>query len=128
MLWKVWVPWLHVCVDLTLLPSGKFMVSGWIAGRRFWTGLPSITKIEVAPVSAIACNVAIVIALRYCGEGAPNRCLAAAATFCLTIFFAKVVGNESVVQFEVTVVLSSSTTFIVTLMIWVVSKENTGTK
>ncbi len=26
---------LHVCVDLTLLPSGKFMVSGWIAGQRF---------------------------------------------------------------------------------------------
>ncbi len=113
---------------MTLLPSGKFMVSGRIAGRRFWTGVPSITKVKVAPVSAIACDVAIVIALRYCGKGAPNRCRAAAARLCLTIFFAKVVGNESVVQFEVTIVLLSSTIFIVTLMIWVGSKENAETK
>ena len=34
----------HVCVDLTLLPSDKFIVSGCIAGRRFWMGVPSITK------------------------------------------------------------------------------------
>jgi hypothetical protein len=108
---------LHVCVDLTLLPSGKFMISGWIAGRRFWTGVPSNTKIEVAPMSAIACNVAIVIALRYCGKGSPNRCHAAAAKFCLTFFFAKVVGIASDVQFEVTIVLLSSTTLIVTLII-----------
>jgi hypothetical protein len=88
----------------------------------------SITKIEVAPVSAITCNVAIVIVLRYCGKGAPNRCRAAAARFCLTIFFPKVVGNELVVQFEVTIVLLSSTTFIVTLMIWMGSEENAETK
>jgi hypothetical protein len=119
---------LHVCIHLTLLPSGKFMVSGWIAGRRFWTGVPSITKIEVAPISAIACNVAIVIALRYCGKGVSNRCHAAAARFCLTTFFAKVVGDELAVQFEVTIVLSSSTTFIVTLMIWVGSEEIAETK
>jgi hypothetical protein len=42
---------------------------------------------------------------------------------CLTIFFTKVVGNESAVQFEVTIVLSSSTTFIVTLIIWVGSEK-----
>jgi hypothetical protein len=118
----------HVCVDLTLLPSGKFMVSGWIAGWRFWTGVLSVTNIEVAPVFAIACNVAIVIALRYCGKGVPSRCRAAAARFYLMVFFAKVVGDESVVQLEVTIVLSSSTTFIVTLMICVESKENTETK
>ncbi len=112
----------HVCVDLTLLPSGKFMVSGWIAGQRFWTGVPSITKIEVAPVSAIACNIAILIALRFCGKGAPNRSHAAGARFCLTFFFAKIVGIASDVQFEVT------TTFIVTLIIWVGSKENAETK
>ncbi len=34
---------------------------------------------DVAPVSTIACNVAIVIALRYWGVGAPNRCHAGAA-------------------------------------------------
>jgi hypothetical protein len=118
----------HVWVDLTLLPSGKFMVSGWIAGQRFWMGVPSITKIDVAPVSAIACNVAIVIALRYCGKGAPNRCHIEAARFCLTIFFAKLVGVASAVQLEVRIVLSSSTTFIVTLIIWVGSKENAENK
>ncbi len=118
----------HVCVDLTLLPSGKCVVSGWIAGRRFWMGVPSITKIEVAPVSAITCDVAIVIALRYCGKGAPNRCHAAAASFCHMIVFAKVVSDESVVQFEVMIVLWSSTTFIGTLIIWVGSKENVETK
>ncbi len=91
-------------------------------------GVPSISKIEVAPVSAIACNVPIVLALRYCGEGVPNKCSAAAARFCLTFFFAKVVGDESVVQIEVTIVLLSSTTFIVKLMIWVGSKENAETK
>ena len=85
----------HVCVDLTLLPSGKFMVSGRIAGRRFWTGVPSITKIDFAPVSAIACNVAIVIALRYCGKGVPNRCRAAADRFCLMFLFAEIVSITS---------------------------------
>ena len=86
---------LHVCVDLTLLPSGKFMVSGWIADRRLWTGVPSITKIEVAPVSAVAYNVSIVIALRHCGKGVPNRCHAAADRFCLTFLFADIVSVTS---------------------------------
>ncbi len=79
-------------------------------------------------ISDIPCNVAIDIVLRYCDKGVPNRCHAVAARFCLTIFFAKVVGNESVVQFEVMIILSSSTTFIVTLMICVGSKENRETK
>jgi hypothetical protein len=42
-------------------------------------GAPSIINIDVAPVSAIACNVAIVISLRYWAVGAPNRCCAVAA-------------------------------------------------
>jgi hypothetical protein len=45
----------------------------------FLMGVPSIMNMDVAPASAIACNVVIVIALRYWGEGAPNRCLAVAA-------------------------------------------------
>ncbi len=98
-----------------------------LAADSGWVCLP-LQKNEVAPVSAIPCDVAIVIALRYCGKGAPSRCCAAAARFCLTIIFAKVVGEELVVQFEVTIILSSSTTFIVTLMIWVGSKENAETK
>ena len=68
----------HRCVDLTWLPSGKLIVDCLVSGRMFLTGVPSIMNMDVAPVSAIACNVAIVIALRYWGLGAPNRCRAVA--------------------------------------------------
>ena len=46
----------HVCVDITFVPSGRLMVSGQMAGHRFLHGVPSMMKIEVDPVSAIACN------------------------------------------------------------------------
>ncbi len=39
------------------------MVIGWSAQRRFLMGVPLMMKIEVAPVSAMACLVVIVIAL-----------------------------------------------------------------
>jgi hypothetical protein len=42
-----------------------------------------MVKIEAAPVSNIACDAAMAIALRYCGFGAPNNCLAVAAIFVL---------------------------------------------
>jgi hypothetical protein len=44
----------------------------------FLTGVPSIMNMDVAPVSAIACDVAIVIPLKYWEVGAPNRCHAVA--------------------------------------------------
>ncbi len=66
---------LQRCVDLTWLPSGQFIVICPIAGRMFLTGVPSVMNIDVAPVSAIACNVAIIITLKYWGVGAPNRCV-----------------------------------------------------
>ena len=69
----------HMCVDLICLPSGRLIVSGFIAGRLFFTSAPSMIKIDVAPVSAIASDVAIVIAFRYCVEGLPNILLAVAA-------------------------------------------------
>ncbi len=69
----------HVCVDFTFVPSGRLMVSGRMVGRMFLHGVPSMMKIEVAPVSAIACYAAMTIALRYCGFGAPNNCCAVAA-------------------------------------------------
>ncbi len=69
----------HVCVDFTFVQSGRLIVSGRIAGWRFSQGVPSMMNIEVAPVSAIASDVAMVNALRYCGFGAPNRSLAVAA-------------------------------------------------
>ncbi len=55
----------HTCEDLTFLPSGKLIVSGLVAGLLFTTSTPSIIKIDVAPVSAIVCVVAIAIALIY---------------------------------------------------------------
>ena len=55
----------HMCVDFTLLPSGKLIVSGHDEGRKLLTGVPSMIKMDVAPVSAIAWSVIIVIALRY---------------------------------------------------------------
>ncbi len=67
------------CVDLIWLPSGKFIVNCFVAGQTFLTGVPSTTNMNFAPVPAIACNVAIVIALRYWGVGTPHKCLAEAA-------------------------------------------------
>jgi len=55
----------HMCVDDTLLPSGKLIVIGLFVVRRFLTGVPFMMHIEVAPVSAIACVGAIVIAFAY---------------------------------------------------------------
>ncbi len=69
----------HMCDDLICLPSGRLIISGFNAGRLFFTSAPSMTKIDVAPVSAIASDVAIVIAFRYCVEGLPNILLAVAA-------------------------------------------------
>ena len=55
----------YMCVDVTLLPSGKLIVIGLFVVRRFLTGVPFMMHIEVAPVSAIACAGAIVIAFAH---------------------------------------------------------------
>ena len=55
----------HMCVDVTLLPSVKLIVIGLFVVRRFLTGVPFMMHIEVAPVSAIACVGAIVIAFAH---------------------------------------------------------------
>ncbi len=57
----------HACIDLTFLPSGRLMVRGFVATCLFATSTPSITKMDVAPVSATAWFGAMVIALIYCG-------------------------------------------------------------
>ncbi len=62
----------HMCVDLICRPSGRLTVRGFVAGCLFFTSAPSIMKIDVAPVSAIASDVAIVMALRYWFDGLPN--------------------------------------------------------
>ena len=111
----------HVCVDFTFVPSGKLIVSGRTAGCRFLHGVPSMMKIKVAPVSAIACDAAMAITLRYCGFGAPNNCLAVAAIVALVAACPFLYDNSGV-QFDVTIVMSSSSTTAVALMIWVGSE------
>ncbi len=62
----------------------------WLCGRMFILNLtPSMTNMDVAPVSAMACDAAIVSAFRYCGIGAPNILLADLASDlgCLLISF-----------------------------------------
>jgi hypothetical protein len=44
------------CDDLIFEPSGRLMVSGFVAIRLFSTGVPSMIKIAVAPVSMMACD------------------------------------------------------------------------
>ncbi len=44
----------HTCVDRTCVPSAKLMVRGEDAILLLATSVPSIIKMEVAPVSAIA--------------------------------------------------------------------------
>ncbi len=69
----------QMCVDFTCLPSGRLIDSGFVAGLLFFTSISSMTNIEVAPVSTMACEVAIVKAFKYCGMGLANICLAVAA-------------------------------------------------
>ena len=55
----------HMCVDVTLLPSGKLIVIGLFVVRMFLTSVPFMMNIEVAPVLAIASVEAIVIAFAH---------------------------------------------------------------
>ena len=51
----------HTCVDLILEPSGKFIERGFNAVHRLATTAPSMMKMDVAPVSAMARSGAIVM-------------------------------------------------------------------
>jgi hypothetical protein len=98
----------HTCVDLIFLPSGRLTVSGFVANHLFSTSTLSITKMDVAPVSATARFVAMVIMSRYCGFRLPYKILANAAkdVGCGGSFWLLLVA-----KFEVTTVaLSSSVT------------------
>ena len=48
---------LQQCDDLIFVPSGRLMVSGFVAILLLLTGVPSMMKIAVAPVSIIACDI-----------------------------------------------------------------------
>jgi hypothetical protein len=49
----------HICVDFTIVPSGKFIVRGFVAMRIFCIGVCFMTNMDVAPVSATACVLGI---------------------------------------------------------------------
>ena len=99
----------HMCVDLICLPSGRLIVSGFIAGHLFLMSALSMIKIDVAPVSAIASDVAIVIAFRYCVDGLPNILLAVAASD----VGVRRGSARLVVAFDMTTVMSSDATSLV---------------
>jgi hypothetical protein len=77
-----------------------------LCGRMFSTLTPSMTNMDVAPVSTMACNAANESAFRYCGIGGPNISLADLASDlgCLFIYF------FFVTLFDMTTVMSSVVT------------------
>jgi hypothetical protein len=97
----------HSCVECTLLPSGKRIVNGCKATLLFLTSTPSITKMDVAPVSAIAWDVAIVIALRCSAVAFPKIVRAVDATIDVRRRVRAVTGLWCK-QVEVKIVLSLS--------------------
>ena len=95
----------HVCDECTLRPSGKRIVNGRTATCLFSTSTPSITKMDVAPVSAMACDVAIVNAFRCSDVALPKRVRAVCAID--GRLFPKT-ASRRFEQLEATTVLSSS--------------------
>ncbi len=69
----------HMCVNWTLHPLGKLIVIGSIAIRLSSMLTPSMIKIDVVPVLAIALCVAIVIAFNTLCIGVPKTWLPAVA-------------------------------------------------
>ncbi len=96
----------QMCIDFTCLPSGRLIVSGFIAGLLFFTLIPFMMNIEVAPVSAMACEAAIVRAFEYCSMGLPNICLAVAVIDVCALLR----SNIFVAAFDMTTVMSSFVT------------------
>jgi hypothetical protein len=69
----------QTCVDIICYPPGMLIFNGFDAGHLLTTSTPSMMKMEVAPVSAIAWVNVIVIAFRYSLVGLPHNTHAAAA-------------------------------------------------
>jgi hypothetical protein len=103
----------HTCVDLIFLPSGRLTVSGYVANPLFSTSTPSITKMDIAPISTTSRFIAIVVALRYCGFGLLYKIFANAANdvSCDCSFWLLLVA-----KFDVTIVTLSSSVALITLM------------
>ena len=114
----------QTCDDATFLPSGKLIVRGLVAGLLLITSTPSIIKIEVAPVSAMACVVAIVTAFRYSVDGLPGTCRAASTSDFGSLNAARLLRwGHRAEQFDVGAVASSSSMTLKEKH-WVGSKES----
>ncbi len=50
----------QICVDMICLPSGKFIVRGFLVTHLLTMSRPAMMNMDVAPVSAIAWFVAMV--------------------------------------------------------------------
>jgi hypothetical protein len=115
----------HACVNLTFLPFGRLTVRGFVANRLFATSTPSITKMEVAPISAMAWFGVMVIALRYCDFGMPYMVLANAANnvgSCCGFW------RLLVAKFDMTTITSSSSAMETTLLFSVGFRNKAETK
>ncbi len=71
---------LQICIDMIYLPSGKFIVRGFLATHLLTMSRPCMMNMDVALVLAIAWFAAIINAYKYCGIGAPNIFLAVVAS------------------------------------------------
>ncbi len=103
----------HTCVNSIFLPSGRLTVSGFFATLLFSTSTPSMTKMGVAPVSATAKCVVIVLAFRYFCFELPYILWATAANDfgCECSFWLLFVA-----KFDVTIVTPSSYVALITLI------------
>ncbi len=100
-------------------------VRGFVANCLFSMSTPSITKMDVAPVSATARFVAMVIVLRYCSFGLPYKVLANAANNfgCCCVFWRLLVA-----KFDTTTITSSLSVTVTMLMTSVGSRKEAETK
>jgi hypothetical protein len=69
----------HMWVDLTFLLSGRFIINGFKVMRLLTASALSMMKMDIAPISAIACNVALVKAFKASCDVGPRKTCAAAA-------------------------------------------------
>jgi hypothetical protein len=109
----------HTCVDWIFVPSGKLIVSGDTTICLLSTAAPSMMKMEVAPMSAIAWLTAIVRALRNCSIGLPKSTLAVTGIEDDTLVVCTCFVD---MQLEVTTVAVSSSSYD-DVLIWVGYKE-----
>ncbi len=100
--WETWDSNVtHTC-RLYVHAARRFIVRGDKEICLLSTLAPSVMKMEVAPLSAMAWFVGFVRALKYCGKGLPNRACAVAPT---------VVGVfKPFFRLDITIVMVSSST------------------